>query len=70
MQHPADPDLPSKFAIDSDAERGGEIELVLDELEHVHQEPLCGDHVALGVKGERRREDGVLDERRSVFGSF
>ena len=61
---------PSKFAIDGDAERGGEVELVLDELKHVHQEPLGGDHVALVVKGERRREHGVLDERRSVFGSF
>ena len=61
---------PSKFAINGDAERGGEIELVLDELEHVHQEPLGGDHVALVVKGERRREHGVLDERRSVWGGL
>ena len=58
--------LPSEFAIDGDAERGREVELVLDEVEHVHQEALRGDHVALVVKGERGREHGILDERGPV----
>ena len=62
--------LSSEFAINGDAQRGGEIELVLDEVEHVHQEPLRGDHVPVVVKGELGREHGVLDERRSVWGGL
>ena len=58
--------LPSKFAVDRDAEGGREVELVLDEVEHVDQESLGGDHVALVVKRELGREHGVLDERRPV----
>ena len=56
--------LPSKFAVDRDAEGGREVELVLDEVEHVDQEPLGGDHVALVVKSELGREHGVLYEGR------
>ena len=58
--------LPSKFSVNSDAERGSEVELVLDEVQHVHQEPLGGDHVPVFVKCELGREHGVLDERGPV----